>query len=175
MTNILQKFKPITTLVFDIDGVFTDNGLLVTEQGELLRRMNARDGYAVKKALQEGLHIVLITGGTSEGVTLRFQKLGVQHIYSGIENKAVVLQQFINTHQLQIAEILYMGDDLLDAAPMMMVGLATCPADAVPEVLAVAQYVSPYKGGEGCVRDVIEKVLKLQNKWLLTEQIDVYA
>lgn len=175
MTNILQKFKPIKTFVFDIDGVFTDNGLLVTEKGELLRRMNARDGYAVKRALQEGFQIVLITGGTSKGVELRFQKLGVTHIYSGIENKVVVLQQFIDTHQLQRDEILYMGDDMLDAAPMTMVGLATCPADAVPEVLAVALYISPYKGGEGCVRDVIEKVLKLQNKWLPTEQMNVYA
>lgn len=163
--NLLATFEPIRALVFDVDGVFTDSRLLVTEAGELLRQMNARDGFALKCALEAGLQVAIITGGTSQGVVRRFEVLGVQHIWSGVRHKAPVLQQFLTQQGISPQHTLYMGDDLPDLPPLQMVGLPTCPADAAPEVLATAAYVSPYAGGAGCVRDVIEKVLKLQHRW----------
>ncbi len=163
--NLLAQFEQIKTLVFDIDGVFTDNSILVTEQGEFLRRMNVRDGYALKRAIEVVINVAIITGGTSVGVTKRFTLLGVKHIFSGVHEKGSVLQYFLDEQRLSAQHTLYMGDDILDVAPLKMVGLPTCPADAIPEVLAVAQYISPLNGGCGCVRDVIEKILKLRGEW----------
>ena len=163
--NLLAQFEQIKTLVFDVDGVFTDNNILVTEQGEFLRRMNVRDGYALKRAIEVGINVAIITGGTSVGVSKRFALLGVKHIFGGVHEKSSVLQYFLDEQRLSAQHTLYMGDDILDVAPLKMVGLPTCPADAIPEVLAVAQYISPLNGGCGCVRDVIEKVLKLRGEW----------
>lgn len=163
--NLLARFEQIQTLVFDVDGVFTDNNILITETGEFLRRMNVKDGYAVKCAIDAHLNIAIITGGKSQGIIKRFNALGVQHIWSGVDEKGSVLQHFLTQQRLSAEHTLYMGDDILDIAPLKMVGLPTCPADAVPEVLSVAHYISPLNGGFGCVRDVIEKVLKLKGKW----------
>jgi len=163
--NLLSKFRDIDTLIFDVDGVFTNSNLLITETGELLRTMNTRDGYAVKKALEAGLKVAIITGGSSKGVTSRLQGLGVVDIYAGIQHKIDAFDEFILTYDVQKSQILYMGDDLPDQEVMMQVGMPVCPADAVPEIKAVSKYVSPLKGGYGCVRDVIEKVLKLRGQW----------
>ena len=163
--NLLSKFRDIDTLIFDVDGVFTNSNLLITETGELLRTMNTRDGYAVKKALEAGLRVAIITGGSSKGVTSRLQGLGVVDIYAGIQHKIDAFDEYILTYDLQKSQILYMGDDLPDQEVMMQVGMPVCPVDAVPEIKAVSKYVSPLKGGYGCVRDVIEKVLKLRGQW----------
>jgi len=164
--NILVKFRDIDTLIFDVDGVFTNSNLLITESGELLRTMNTRDGYAVKKALEAGLKVAIITGGSSIGVTSRLKGLGVVDIYSGIQHKIDAFDEYILTYDLQKSRTLYMGDDLPDQEVMMQVGMPVCPSDAVSEIKAISQYVSPFKGGYGCVRDVIEKVLKLRGEWI---------
>ncbi|MBP7184958.1 MAG: HAD hydrolase family protein [Saprospiraceae bacterium] len=163
--NLLEKFKKITTFIFDVDGVFTNNHILVTEDGQLLRSMNTRDGLAVKKAIEMGYNIAIITGGNSKGVNIRFNNLGINHIYSGVNNKKEAFYDLIELLGIQPDEILYMGDDILDVPVMRLVELPTCPNDAIPEVHEISTYISPLKGGDGCVRDVIEKVLKLQNKW----------
>jgi 3-deoxy-D-manno-octulosonate 8-phosphate phosphatase (KDO 8-P phosphatase) len=163
--NILEKFQEISTFIFDVDGVLTDNRLVVFENGQLVRTMNARDGYAMKLAVEAGYRICIITGGKSEGVILRLKGLGIEDIYSGIRNKLEVYEEYCYAHELDQEQILYMGDDVPDYWTMRHVGLPTCPQDACGEILSVAQYVSPFKGGDGCVRDVIEKVMKLQGKW----------
>ena len=166
LTHVFDKMKVIRAFVFDVDGIFTDNGLLITEAGEFLRTMNVRDGQALKWAVEAGYPIGIITGGTSEGVKKRFtQQLGISEYYSGIKDKAVAFQSFMQRTGIHSTEICYMGDDLPDLPPLRMSALACCPSDAVHEVIAACDYVSPYPGGAGCVRDVLEKVMKLQGKW----------
>jgi 3-deoxy-D-manno-octulosonate 8-phosphate phosphatase (KDO 8-P phosphatase) len=166
LAHVFDKMKVIRAFVFDVDGIFTDNGLLITEAGEFLRTMNVRDGQALKWAVEAGYPIGIITGGTSEGVKKRFtQQLGISEYYSGIKDKAVAFQSFMQRTGIQSTEICYMGDDLPDLPPLRKSALACCPSDAVHEVIAACDYISPYKGGAGCVRDVLEKVMKLQSKW----------
>jgi 3-deoxy-D-manno-octulosonate 8-phosphate phosphatase (KDO 8-P phosphatase) len=163
--NLLEKFREIHTFIFDVDGVFTNSDLIVLENGALLRKMNVRDGYAVKRAIQEGYRVCIITGGSSEGVTSRLKGLGIPDIYTGISNKLDTYEEYIITYELDSAEILYMGDDIPDYEAMRLAGLPCCPNDAANEIIEISQYISPKKGGDGCVRDVIEKVLKLHGKW----------
>ncbi len=167
LIHFFDKLANVKAFVFDVDGVFTDNSLLITEAGELLRVMNARDGLAVKMAIRAGFHIGIITGGRSAGVTKRLKDLGVSHIYSGISDKNAPFNDFLDHFNLTPVDILYIGDDLPDLPVLKRVGVAAAPADAIPEVLAFVDYVSPHRGGVGCVRDVIEKTMKIQGKWLL--------
>jgi 3-deoxy-D-manno-octulosonate 8-phosphate phosphatase (KDO 8-P phosphatase) len=163
--NHLEIFSTIHTFIFDVDGVMTNNEVIITEKGELLRKMNVRDGLAIKMAIEKGFKIAVITGGRSEGVIKRLEALGIQDIYSGKSDKLEAFDEFVNQYDLDPLGILYMGDDLPDYPVMRRVGLATCPRNAAPELFPIANYVSPYNGGEGCVRDVIEKVMRLQGNW----------
>lgn len=157
--------KDITTFVFDVDGVLTDGTVLVTTDGELLRSMNVKDGYAIKTALQKGYTVCIITGGSNEGVRQRLAGLGVQHIYLGASRKEVQFDEFVSSNDIDLQSVLYMGDDIPDMPPMQRVAIAACPQNAVPEVKAISNYVSHKTGAEGCVRDVIEQVLKVQGDW----------
>jgi len=164
---MLDIFKNINVFVFDIDGVLTDGSLLVMDGGLMIRRMQVKDGYALQLAVKRGYSIFVISGGTSPQVKERLSKLGVENVYMPIDNKLEKLKELIDKYQLQKEEILYMGDDIPDLEVMQYCGLACCPADAVSEIKTISKYISPLKGGEGCVRDVIEKVMKLQGKWIL--------
>lgn len=163
--NILSKFIKIKIFIFDVDGVMTDSSMLVTESGELLRTMNVRDGYAIKRAIEVGSKVYVITGGSSKGVEIRLKNLGVHHVFSGVKNKIEKFKEIMDVVEADIGEVLYMGDDLVDLEVMETVGLACAPQDAAPEIIRVADYISAVKGGQGAVRDVIHKVLSLQNKW----------
>ncbi len=166
LVHVFDKMKVVRAFVFDVDGIFTDNGLLITEAGEFLRTMNVRDGQAIKWAIEAGFPIGIITGGTSEGVKKRFtQQLGISEYYAGVKDKGAAFQSFMQRTGIFSTEICYMGDDLPDLPPLRKSALACCPLDAVHEVLAACDYISPFRGGAGCVRDVIEKVMKLQGKW----------
>lgn len=162
---MLKSFKNISTFVFDIDGVLTDGRVLLTESGAMLRKMHIKDGYALQLATKKGYRIIIISGSNTPESKLRLEKLGVRHIYMQVENKLEKLQQLASELQLEKESILYMGDDIPDLDVMKYCGLACCPADAVAEIKSISKYISPFEGGSGCVRDVIEKVLKLQNKW----------
>ncbi|MDX1314526.1 MAG: HAD-IIIA family hydrolase [Eudoraea sp.] len=164
-TSYKKYLKNITTFVFDVDGVFTDGTVLITTEGELLRKMNIQDGYAVKTALKKGYRICVITGGTNEGVRKRLQGLGVTDIYLGADLKEETLEDYLDVYEIDPAHVLYMGDDLPDLPCMQMVGLPTCPQNAVPEIKSISKYVSPKAGAQGCVRDVIEQVLKVKGDW----------
>lgn len=167
--NQLEKFAEIDTLIFDVDGVFTDSSLLVLESGKLLRKMHTRDGYAVKAAIAAGYRVCIITGGKSEGVRTRFKNLGVTDIYLGSAYKLEAYEEYIQLYDIDEAKVLYMGDDMPDYEVMRRVGFPVCPADACPEIRQLAQYISPVKGGYGAVRDVVERTLKIAGKWKLTD------
>jgi 3-deoxy-D-manno-octulosonate 8-phosphate phosphatase (KDO 8-P phosphatase) len=163
--NLLKLFKPITTFIFDVDGVLTDGTVLVLPDGVQVRRMNIKDGFALQMALKNGYRVKIISGGNSPEVADRLEKLGVTDVSMAVMDKKAFLQQYIAANNLKKEEVLYMGDDLPDIPVLQAVGLACCPADAVNEVKEIVQFISPLKGGDACVRDVIEKVLKLNDKW----------
>ena len=160
-----EYLKDITTFVFDVDGVLTDGQVLITTEGEMLRQMNVKDGYAIKTALQKGYNLCIITGGTNEGVKIRLHGLGVSAIYLGAHLKLESLKEYMDLQGIDAANVLYMGDDLPDVPPMKLAGLACCPQNAVAEVKEICNYISHKNGGEGCVRDVIEQVLKVRGDW----------
>ncbi len=163
--NYKEILKDITTFVFDVDGVFTDGTLLVTTSGEMLRQMNVRDGYALKTAINKGYNVCIITAGSNEGVRERLKGLGVNHIYMGAHYKAAPLEEYLRGQGINPNNVLYMGDDLPDIPPLQKVALPTCPQNAVQEVKAICKYVSHKNGGNGCVRDVVEQVLKVKGHW----------
>jgi 3-deoxy-D-manno-octulosonate 8-phosphate phosphatase (KDO 8-P phosphatase) len=131
----------------------------------MLRTMNIKDGYALKTSVDRGFHVCVISGGTNEGVRKRLEGLGLTDIYLGAHNKIEQLNDYLDKHQIDIKNVLYMGDDIPDYPVMKLVGLPCCPQDAVPEIKAISKYVSHKNGGKGAVRDVIEQVLKVQGKW----------
>lgn len=164
--NYKTILKNITTLIFDVDGVFTDNKVILIPGMEPVRIFSARDGYAIQYAIKKGLRIAIITGGRSESVQERLMQMGVSHVYIGIGNKEKQLEEFRTQNDLTYEEMLYMGDDIPDLRVMQKVGLASCPQDAAREVKGICNYVSPLGGGNGCVRDIIEQTLKVQGKWM---------
>ncbi len=163
--NILAAFKSIKAFVLDVDGVLTNGNLLILDNGQMARQMSVKDGYALQLAIKKGYKILIISGGKDEAVKVRLQNLGVSGIFMNVTNKQAVLLEFVAKENLAWPEILYMGDDLPDFATMQMAGIACCPSDAVPEIKTISHYISPLEGGRGCVRDVIEKVLKLNDHW----------
>lgn len=169
--NILSRFRLIKIFVFDIDGVLTDGNLYIKQQNEWLRSMNIKDGYALQLAIKSGYKILVISGSESKPVAERLQKLGVTEVFMKVDNKESLLKKFILENNWQRDEILCMGDDIPDYNFMQIAGLACCPADAAVDIKKICSYISPLKGGDGCVRDVIEKVLKLNNDWPLTTSI----
>jgi 3-deoxy-D-manno-octulosonate 8-phosphate phosphatase (KDO 8-P phosphatase) len=169
--NVLQYFKEITTFVFDVDGVLTDGKVMLLENGLQARQMHVRDGLALQMALQNGYNVVIISGGYSDPVLHRMHYLGVTEVYLATKNKKEFLEKYLPPKNLSWKEVLFMGDDLPDLPALQQVGLPCCPADAINEVKAISKYISPVKGGRGCVRDVIEKVLKLNDQWNFNAEV----
>jgi 3-deoxy-D-manno-octulosonate 8-phosphate phosphatase (KDO 8-P phosphatase) len=163
--NLLQSFKPITTFIFDIDGVLTDGQILLFENGEQVRQMSIKDGFALQLAVKKSYRIAVISGGNGVGAKNRLLKLGVRDVFLKAADKKEQIGEYLQVHNLQWKEVLYMGDDIPDLGIMQVAGLPCAPSDAVPEVLQAAKYISPFPGGRGCARDVIEKVLRLQGNW----------
>ena len=163
--NKLELFRDITTFVFDVDGVLTDSNLFFFENGRIVRRLHERDLFALRQAVTKGFRVAIISGGPLNALQAIFHDLHIVDIYSKASDKKAVYDELKTVYNLRDEEILYMGDDLPDYLTMRLVGLPTCPANAVPEIKEIAQYQSPYRGGEGCVRDVVERVLKLNKKW----------
>ena len=161
-----EYLNNISTFIFDVDGVLTNGSVQVTANGDLLRSMSVKDGYALKKAVKAGYTVCIISGGKNEGVRTRLRDLGITDIYLGIDDKVEQLDEFFDIYDIKAENVLYMGDDIPDMYPMQLIGLPTCPQDAVPEVKGVSKYISHKNGGEGCVRDVIEQVMKVQAKWI---------
>lgn len=169
--NILELFKPITAFVFDVDGVLTDGTVLVLAGGLQVRKMSIRDGFAMQMALKKGYRVKIISGGNSPEVQDRLEKLGIKDVSMSVMDKKQLLTDYFTGKKLKKEQVLYMGDDLPDIPALQCVGLSCCPSDAVNEVKETVQYISPFNGGTGCVRDVIEKVLKLNDHWSYSEHM----
>ena len=166
MTNFKEELKNVRAFAFDVDGVLAMPEVYLHPSGELMRSMNTKDGYALQYAVRRGYPVGIITGGPSEKVGMRFRGLGITDIYLGSSHKPDNFRDFIGKYGFGAEQVLYMGDDLPDFELMQMVGVSCCPADAVEEIKATADYISPFAGGRGCVRDVIEQVLRLQGRWM---------
>lgn len=166
MDKSYKEIMPqITTFIFDVDGVLTDGTVTIFPDGELVRTMNIKDGYALKTAVDMGYNVCIISGGTNRAVKSRLQGLGITDIYLGAHHKKDQLDEYLDIYNIDPKNVLYMGDDIPDIPVMKLCGLATCPLDAAAEVQHMSDYISQKKGGKGCARDVIEQVLKVQDKW----------
>lgn len=166
MEKSYKELMPqISTFIFDVDGVLTDGSVHVFENGELVRQMNIKDGYALKTAVDSGFKVCIISGGSNEGVRSRLSNLGLTDIYLGAHNKIEQYEEILKKYDLNPENVLYMGDDIPDYPVMKLVGLPCCPKDAANEIQGISKYISQKNGGKGCARDVIEQVLKVQGKW----------
>ncbi|MFV5692091.1 KdsC family phosphatase [Flavobacterium sp. LT1R49] len=161
-----EMMNDITTFIFDVDGVLTDSSVFITNEGEILRTMNIRDGYAMKAAVDSGYNVCIISGGSNEGVRVRLRNLGITDIHLGVPNKVETFDEYTDVYQINPEHVLYMGDDIPDYHVMKLVGLPACPQDASPEIKAISRYISHKNGGKGAARDVIEQVMKAQGKWM---------
>lgn len=169
--NVLESFQDISAFVFDVDGVMTDGGVLLLEDGLQARRMNIKDGLALQMAVKKDYPVIVVSGGSSEPVIRRLQYLGLTEVHLGLKDKLKFLENYLAQNNLSWKQVLYMGDDLPDLPVLEKAGLPCCPADAVIEVKKISKYISPLNGGYGCVRDVIEKVLKLNDHWQYTPDV----
>ena len=159
----LQK---ISTIVFDVDGVLSTNTVTMDCNGNPQRTMNIKDGYSIQLAAKQGLRLAIITGGSDESILQRYSKLGVKDIYMGVAVKILTYEEYCSCHNLSDEEILYVGDDIPDYEIMCRVGCPCSPADACSDIKRISTYVSPYTGGNGCVRDILEQVLRAKGLWL---------
>ncbi|MFV0505221.1 MAG: KdsC family phosphatase [Bacteroidales bacterium] len=160
-----EEIKNIQAFVFDVDGVLSKDVSPLDENGDPVRTGNVKDGYIIRYAIKRGLQVAVITGGSSPRVRQRLQKLDVTHIYEKCFDKDAKLKEFSQATGIALENMLYMGDDVVDLAPMSLVALSACPADAAIDVINASDYISPFNGGEGCVRDVIEQTLRCQDLW----------
>lgn len=165
--NYKTKLKNIKALAFDVDGVFTDGTVQLLPGQEPIRTFHSKDGYAVQVAARMGFQLAIITGGKSETVKERVKNLGVQDVWLGARHKIEAYEEWLAMYDLRDEEVLYMGDDLPDTEVLLRAGLSCCPHDSAPEIRSIVDYISPLDGGKGCVREVIEQVLRAQGKWNL--------
>ncbi len=163
---INYDLKKIKALVFDVDGVLSRETIPVSLGGEPMRTANIKDGYALQLAAKSGCRVAIITGARSQAVKARYNGLGINDVYIGASIKKDCLEELILMYGLQPEEILYMGDDIPDYEVMQICGLPVCPSDAAVEIKRLSKYISPLCGGNGCVRDVVEQVLRAQGKWM---------
>ena len=166
MTNYRELLMHINTFIFDYDGVLTDGIVILMNNGDALRTANVRDGYAMQLAIKKQYRLAIISGGYSESMMKRFESLNIEDVFLGVDKKIEIFDNYLKQYQLKPENVLYMGDDIPDYEIMLRAGVPTCPADAAEEIKAVSKYISHFNGGRGCVRDVIEQVLKIQGKWM---------
>ncbi|MEI6456199.1 MAG: HAD hydrolase family protein [bacterium] len=166
MANYKELLRHINTFIFDYDGVMTDGSVIMTSDGEAYRISNVKDGYALQLAIKKGYRVAVISGAHSASMIHRMNAVMVTDLFLGVENKITVYHEYLEKHNLSASQVLFMGDDIPDYALMLEAGVSTCPSDAAEEIKSVAKYISHFPGGKGCVRDVIEQVLKVQGKWM---------
>lgn len=165
----IPDFTGIKAFVLDVDGVLTDGSILAMENGDQVRVMNIKDGYALQLCIKCGYVVGIISGGRSQGVASRLKGLGIAHVYMGAGEKLPVFRQFLEVTGLKSEQVIYIGDDMPDLPVMEMAGIAIAPADAAEDVRRNADLVTQKAGGKGCVREVIEAVMKHQGKWYASD------
>ncbi len=166
MAFFKEDLMKVTAFIFDVDGVLSNECIVIDSSGEMLRTANTKDGYAIQYAVKKGYPVAIITGGMSDVVEKRYRGLGVKDIYMASKDKIKDFEDFISKNDLNPDQIMYMGDDLPDYEVMKRIGVPTCPANAVEQIKAISNYISDKDGGYGCVRDVVEQVLRAHGKWL---------
>jgi 3-deoxy-D-manno-octulosonate 8-phosphate phosphatase (KDO 8-P phosphatase) len=166
MSNYKELLRNITTFIFDYDGVLSDGTILVLESGEHARVGYVKDGYAIQLALKKGYRVAVMSGAVSESMAWRCRAIGIKEVYFGLKDKFEMFGKYLKENNLNASEVLFMGDDIPDYHVMTGAGVAVCPADAAEEIKAISVYISQFAGGKGCVRDIIEQVLKVQGKWM---------
>ncbi len=169
MSNYKALLQNVDTFIFDYDGVMTDGKIILMENGQPLRMANVKDGYVLQLIIKLGFNVVVISGGFSKSMENRFETLGIKDVFLGTKNKEIVLEKYLNEHNIDTEHVVYMGDDIPDLRVMQTIGIPVCPADAVEEIKNISIYISDKNGGEGCVRDIVEQVLKVQGKWMSAE------
>ena len=165
MAFFKEELQNVKAFVFDVDGVLSRDLSPLDETGEPMRTANVKDGYAIRIAISKGFPIAIISGAKNENIRKRYNNLGIKDIYLAAKNKTVCYNEFLSMNNLNAENVLFMGDDIPDYELMLLSGIPTCPADAVSEIKAVSKYISDRNGGEGCVRDVIEQVLRAAGLW----------
>jgi 3-deoxy-D-manno-octulosonate 8-phosphate phosphatase (KDO 8-P phosphatase) len=160
-----ERLAGLKAFLFDVDGVFTDNRVLLLPGQDPVRTFYTRDAYAVQHAIKEGLRIIIISGGRSTGVADSFARLGVKEVHLGTSDKLALFERLV-ADGLDPATTSYMGDDIPDLRVMQRVGFPCTPSDGVAEVKAISVFVSRQPGGGGCVRDLLEQAMKVQGKWM---------
>ncbi len=166
MSGISYDLSKIKAFAFDVDGVLSTSTIPLHPSGEPMRMISIKDGYAIQYAVKSGYPLAIITGGKTDAVRKRFTSLGVSDIFLGADIKLPIYEKWLEKHNLTDEEVMFMGDDIPDMEIMLRAGLPVAPADAANDVLTIAKYISPYKGGEGCGREIIETVMKAQGKWI---------
>jgi len=169
MSNYKALLEKVDTFIFDYDGVMTDGKVILMEDGQPLRMANVKDGYVLQLIIKLGYKVVIISGGFSKSMENRFESLGIKDVFLGTKNKEIVLKKYLEEHKIDPEHVVYMGDDIPDYKVMKSIGIPVCPADASEEIKEISIYISDKKGGEGCVRDIVEQVLKVQGKWMSEE------
>ena len=164
--NYKDNLKNIKTFIFDYDGVISDGKVWVIDEHDQIRSSAVKDGYALHHAVKKGYRIAIISGGKGDSMRIRLNNLGITDVFQGAGNKMNVFEKYCKENKIDPKTVLYMGDDIPDFIVMKNVGIATCPADAAPEIKKISHYISHLNGGEGCVRDVIEQVLKVHGDWM---------
>ena len=170
-----EELKEVKAFIFDVDGVLSNDTSPLNEDGDPVRTANVKDGFAIRSAIKAGYPLAIITGGFIERVRLRYEKLGITHYYDKAHDKVACMKDFLEKTGVKPENVLFMGDDLVDYRIMKEVGVPTCPKDAVSDIKNISKYISDKKGGDGCVRDVIEQVLKSQDKWFTQEMLNSRA
>mgnify|MGYP000704398365 CR=1 FL=1 len=173
--SYIEKLHKIKALVFDVDGVMTNGQVVLLPDGQQMRQMHSKDGYALQLAIKKGFIVAIITGGSNQAVKERMRGVGITDIYLGASHKDEAMQDLMDTYGLEASEVMYMGDDVPDLGALKLVDLRACPADASDEVKSYCNFVSKKQGGQGCVRDIIEQVMKSQKKWFTQENLDNLA
>lgn len=165
MSNFKEDLVKVKAFAFDVDGVLSSQIIPLFPNGEPMRTANIKDGYVLQLAVKLGYQVAIITGGNTDAVKQRYINLGIQDVYMGIREKLPVFEEWMAKYDLLPENVLYMGDDLPDYPVMKEVGIPVCPNDAVEEIKSLCKYISDKPGGEGCVRDVMEQVLRVHNQW----------
>ena len=171
MVFFKEELLNVKAFVFDVDGVLSRDVSPLNEDGDPVRTANVKDGFAIRNAIDFGYPVAIITGGYIERVRLRYEKLGVKFFYDRARDKVECLNDFLKKTGIDVGNVLFMGDDLVDYQVMSVVGIPTCPKDAVHDIKEISEYISDKNGGEGCVRDVIEQTLRAQNRWFTKDML----
>ncbi len=166
MSNYKSLLKKVDTFIFDYDGVMTDGRVILLEKGPPLRLANVKDGYVLQLAVKLGYNVVIMSGGFSPSMENRLEMLGIKDVFLGVKDKTKILKEYMKERGINPEHVIYMGDDIPDYHVMKTVGIPVCPADASEEIKSISIYISDKNGGDGCVRDIIEQVLKIQGKWM---------